>query len=93
MILGREPVAIAAVVGIAINLGLTFGLRLTVEQVALINALVVGVLAIIARQNVTPTAAPTLAQGSEVTVKGSSDTVIVQPSPPGPTGVEGGAAQ
>ena len=52
MILGREPVAIAAVLAIAINLGMTFGLQLSAEQVTLINALVVGVLALIARQSV-----------------------------------------
>ena len=34
MILGREPAAIAAVVAIAINLAISFGLNLTVEQVA-----------------------------------------------------------
>jgi uncharacterized membrane protein YgaE (UPF0421/DUF939 family) len=47
MIFGREPAAIAAVIAIAINLAITFGLRLTVEQVALINALVVGILGLI----------------------------------------------
>jgi hypothetical protein len=53
-ILGREPVAIAAFIGIAINLAITFGLRLTVEQVALVNALVVAGLALIARSKVSP---------------------------------------
>jgi hypothetical protein len=42
MIFGREPAAIAAVIAIAINLAISFGLHLTIEQVALINALVVG---------------------------------------------------
>ena len=54
-ILGREPAAIAAVISIAINLAITFGLRLTPEQVAMVNALVVGVLGLIVRQSVTPT--------------------------------------
>jgi hypothetical protein len=55
-ILGREPAAIAAFLAIAINLALTFGLKLTVEQVALANALVVAGLGLLVRQNVTPTA-------------------------------------
>ena len=54
-IFGREPAAIAAFIAIAINLGITFGLNLTVEQVAIINALVVAGLGLIVRQAVTPT--------------------------------------
>lgn len=53
MIWGREPAAIAAVVAIGINLALAFGLNLSAEQVALINALVIGVLGLIVRQTVT----------------------------------------
>ena len=53
-IFGREPAAIAAVISIGINLAITFGLRLTVEQVALINTLVVGILALVVRGKVTP---------------------------------------
>ena len=33
---------------------------------------------------------PTLAAGTSVKVEGSEDSVIVEKSPPGPTGVEGG---
>lgn len=51
-ILGREPVAIAAVIAIVINLVITFGLKLSAEQVALINALAIGILNLVARQNV-----------------------------------------
>ncbi len=68
MIFGREPAAIAAVIAIAINLAITFGLKLTVEQVALINALVVGALGLLVRQVVTPTATPKLDVGTEVEV-------------------------
>lgn len=68
MILGREPVAIAAVVAIAINLVVSFGLELTTDQIALINALVVGVLALLARQVTTPTAAPVIPSGTTVSV-------------------------
>lgn len=66
-ILGREPAAIAAFLGIAINLAITFGLRLTIEQVALINALVVSGLALVVRQSVTPTNSPQLPVGTTVT--------------------------
>ena len=52
-IFGREPVAIAAFVSIALNLALTFGLRLDGEQVSLVNALVIAALALIVRGNVT----------------------------------------
>lgn len=66
MILGREPAAIAAVVAIAINLLVSFGLHLSVEQIALINTLTVAVLALIVRQAVTPVAAPSLPEGTAV---------------------------
>lgn len=51
-IIKAEPVAIAAFLGIAINLAISFGLHLTQEQVALINALIVAGLALLVRQNV-----------------------------------------
>lgn len=54
LLMGREPAAIAAFVAIAINLAITFGLHLTIEQVALINTLVVAGLGLIVRQRVTP---------------------------------------
>ena len=51
---GREPAAIAAFLAIAINLAITFGLKLTVDQVALVNTLVVAGLGLLVRQSVTP---------------------------------------
>lgn len=66
---GREPAAIAAVIAIAINLAISFGLRLTVEQVSLINALVVGVLGLLVRQSVTPVSEPRLPEGTTVQVE------------------------
>lgn len=45
--------AIAATFAIALNLALTFGLQLSADQVSLINSLVVAVLALIVRGNVT----------------------------------------
>lgn len=65
-IFGREPAAIAAFIAIAVNLAITFGLKLTSDQVALINALVVAGLALIVRQSVTPTASPQLPVGTTV---------------------------
>ncbi len=50
--LGREPVAIAAFIAILINLGVSFGLKLTVDQIALINTAVVAGLGLVVRQNV-----------------------------------------
>ena len=77
-ILGREPAAIAAFIAIAVNLAISFGLNLTAEQVALINALVVAGLALIVRQAVTPVANPTLSAGTAVNIAGQpgSKTVI-----------------
>ena len=68
MIFGREPTLISAFIAIAINLAVSFGLKLTADQVALLNALVIAGLAIIVRQVVTPTANPQLPEGTRVTV-------------------------
>jgi hypothetical protein len=69
MIFGREPAAIAAFIAIVVNLAITFGLSLSAEQVALINTLVVAGLALVVRQNSTPTGAPILKEGTHVTVE------------------------
>ena len=76
-ILGREPAAIAAVIAIAINLAITFGLKLTVEQVALINALVVGVLGLIVRQQSTPVNSPRLPIGTVVSAPDGGEPGVV----------------
>ena len=68
MIFGREPAAIAAFIAIAVNLAITFGLKLSVEQVALVNTLVVAGLGLVVRQTSTSTAAPVLPAGTAVTV-------------------------
>ena len=75
-ILGREPAAIAAFLGIAINLAITFGLKLTIEQVALVNALVVAALALIVRQSVTPVSAPKLDVGTVVTTPSGAPAAV-----------------
>ena len=68
MIFGREPALIAGFIAIAINLAISFGLKLSAEQVSLLNALVVAGLSLIVRQVVTPVADPRLAEGTTVTV-------------------------
>jgi hypothetical protein len=80
MIFGREPAAIAAVIAIAINLAITFGLRLTVEQIALINALVVGILGLIVRQQSTPVNSPRLPIGTVVTAPDGGAPGVVTPA-------------
>jgi uncharacterized membrane protein len=52
-IFGREPVAIAGFFSIILNLALSFGLKLSIEQVSLINAAVVALLALVVRGSVT----------------------------------------
>lgn len=78
MILGREPAAIAGVLAIAVNLAISFGLALTIEQIALINALVVAGLALIVRQQVTPTAAPSLPAGTGVMLPDGEAGVVTE---------------
>jgi len=78
-IFGREPAAIAAFIAIAVNLAITFGLNLTTDQVALINALVVAGLALLVRQSVTPVNAPQLPVGTTVaTPDGKAATVTAK---------------
>ncbi len=72
-VLSREPAALAAVLAIAVNLAVSFGLRLTVDQIAMINALMSAVLGLLVRQNVTPTSAPKLPLGTPVLVEGTDD--------------------
>lgn len=83
MILGREPVAIAAFIAIGINLFVSFGLKLTVEQIALINALVVAGLALLTRQASTPRANPSLPIGTVVQTPDGQPTGQVTPVDPG----------
>ena len=89
-ILEKEPAVLAeavrALVLAAVALGL---LAIDEQQLATLMLALSALLTLFVRQASTPTAAPVLAQGSQVTVKGTTDTVIVQPTPPGPVGIEG----
>jgi hypothetical protein len=80
MVFGREPVAIAAFIAIAVNLVVSFGLNLTVEQISLINALVVAGLALIARSQTTPTADPMVPIGTQVRTPGHEPAGVVVPA-------------
>lgn len=51
---GREPALILAAVNAVVVLGVGFGLPVTGEQVALINAAVAALLGVVVRSQVTP---------------------------------------
>lgn len=74
-IFGREPALIAGLVNAVLALLITFGMHLTNEQVGAIMAVVNIALALLVRQNVTPTAAPVLTPGTTV----NDGTSIVRP--------------
>lgn len=95
--LAAEPLA-SALIGLVV----AFGAQLTQEQIdalitvvrivaqILVSAGVVQFAANAQKAAVTPVANPTLPAGSVVNVQDSPDTVEIQPSPPGPVGIEGG---
>jgi hypothetical protein len=45
------------------------------------------------KQAVTPVVAPKLPAGTTVQVQGTTDAVVIRPTPPGPKGVDGGSEQ
>lgn len=91
-LINREPAVVAGAVLAVIQVLVLFNVIQVDEiQLAAINTALVAVLTLFVRQSSTSTAAPKLEAGTEVTVKGTTDTVVVQPTPPGPTGIEGGA--
>jgi uncharacterized membrane protein len=84
VIFGREPVAIAAFIAIAINLAITFGLQLSVEQVALVNTLVVAGLGLLVRQSVfTANTTQTIANNSTYLEAGTTVDIGNPPEGPG----------
>ncbi len=66
MVLGAEPVALAAVIRTVILAGVAFGLGWTVEQIAALMLAVEAILAVLTRQAVTPVAEPKLEEGASV---------------------------
>lgn len=74
MIFGRNTNQVAAFLAILINLFVSFGLRLTGDQISLINAAIVGGLALLAYSNSTPVSDPRVPEGTKVTVTTAGDT-------------------
>ena len=88
-------VAIAGLVSSAVTLAAIFWPdRLSPEVqgsiIALANSAIVVVTILLTQRQTTPISNPTLAAGTSVNVENSEDKVVIAPSPPGPTGVEGG---
>lgn len=52
--MNTEPTLIVAAVGAVLNLAVGFGLHWTPEQITLINAAIIAVMALVIRQHVTP---------------------------------------
>lgn len=89
-ILEKEPAVLAeAVRSVLLALAALGVIAVGEQQLAVFMLALSALLTLFVRHTSTPTASPTLAANTEVSVKGSTDTVIIQASPPGPTGVEG----
>lgn len=73
---GREPALIAGAVRAIILAAVAFGLRWTPEQIGALMLAVEAVLTLLVRQNVTPTAAPVLPTGTQVTTPTGADAVV-----------------
>lgn len=90
------PVALAGVVSTGVAL---FAILLSLDpllQAAIIsfgNALIIAGTAIFLNARTTSSSAPVVQPGTEVSMVGKEDTVVVRPTPPGPEGIEAGAAE
>lgn len=90
------PVALAGVLSTGVAFFALFApfLQDPTAQAATIafgNSLIVAGTAIFLNRSTTSNTAPVVEKGTEVGIVGSSDTVVVQPTPPGPEAIEGGA--
>ena len=89
------PVAAALVLSTGVALAAVFIPSLDeTAQIAIIafgNAVIGLGTAVWLNQRTTSNTSPVLPANTTVAVEGTSDTVVVQPTPPGPTGTEGGA--
>lgn len=105
MIFGRQPafwigLIVTIVLGVIQTLAgeglisdvatnrVTDGVNAIAQLLLLAAPLITGMLI---KPTVTPVAAPKLKPGTEVAVEGTTDSVVIAATPPGPTGVEGGA--
>lgn len=94
--INREPVAVSAAVIAVLNVLQLLGVvSLNGDTVSAINIALVAVLGLFARQHSTSTAAPRLEADTEVKVldhgSPTGDVVVIQPTPPGPIGLEDAA--
>lgn len=99
MILGRSTVQWSALISSTLSFALlVIGLvspapeGIADEATVILPALGVligGYIAFLANTQTTPISDPVLAAGTTVKVQGTEDTVLVQPTPPGPVGFEG----
>lgn len=99
-----QPVTLAGAAIVVVTTGVDFiALALGLDPVlkvalsAFLSAIVVFVSLAWAHKQVTPVAKPRLPSGSEVEIldddgASTGDTVIVRPTPPGSTDIEGGAS-
>ena len=89
----REPILLRnAAIGL-VSIVALFGLTIeesSVDKVLSVVFLVLPLLAswLAARPATTPVADPVLPTGTHVSVEGTDDIVVVQPTPPGPVGYE-----
>ena len=63
-----EPVAVTGLITVGLDAAVAFGVNISPDQKTAVIGLVSAVGVLIARQKVTPTAAPVLPKGTEVTV-------------------------
>jgi hypothetical protein len=90
-VLEKEPAAIAEAVRAIFLVLVAFQVvSLGEEQLAIVLLAASAVLTLFVRNASTSKSSPTLAAGTEVSVQGTEDKVIVAPTPPGPMGIEGG---
>ena len=63
-----EPVAVTGLITVSLDVAVAFGVNISPDQKTAVIGLVSAIGILIARQKVTPTAAPVLPKGTEVTV-------------------------
>lgn len=73
----NEPVLVTTLVGAILTALAVFNIPLTQDQIVALVAVAAAIMAIVARSQVTPTRAPTLAAGTTVTVQGTEQTVDI----------------
>jgi hypothetical protein len=90
-ILEKEPAVIAEGLRAIFLALVAFGvISLGEQQLSVVLLAASAVLTLFVRQASTSKASPTLSAGTEVSVQGTEDKVVIAETPPGPTGVEGG---